>query len=101
MFSKKFILFNLFHMAVCVTATIVTILILGGRHFPDYSFFEKALRVLIALFYFIGTAHFFVFFVLNYFAKYIDIKVLGRISIFVSPVWFFLIAYLYQSCSSF
>ncbi len=101
MFNKKFILFNLFHAVACVTGTIVTILILGGRHFPDYSFVEKVFRVAIALFYFVGTAHFFIFFVLNYFAKYIDIKILGKISIYVSPLWFFLVGYLYQRFSPF
>ena len=101
MFDKKFILFNIFHMAVCVTSTIVTILILGGRHFQDYSFVEKALRLTIAFFYFIGTARFFIFSVLNYFSKFIDIKILGKISIYVSPLWFFLTAYLYHRFSPF
>ena len=91
----------MFHAAVCVTGTMVTILILGGRHFTDYSLVEKAFRVAIALFYFVGTAHFLVSFVLNHFAKYIDIKILGKISIYVSPLWFFLVGYLYQRFSLF
>jgi len=94
-FSKKFILFNVCHVSICFFVTIVTILILGGKNFIEYSLFEKAVRGLFALFYFIGTAYLFVKFILGYFSKYVDSTVMGKTAIYISPVWLILSAYLY------
>lgn len=95
MFGRKFILFNVLHMTGCFIATAVTLHILGGKNFIEYSLFEKALRGSIALIYFIGAAYFVAFFVLRYFSKYIDVNILGKILIYLSPLWLILSAFLY------
>jgi hypothetical protein len=97
MFSKKLIFFNVFHAGFCYVVTVVTILILGDVHFPEYSLFEKALRVMLSLSYFIGSAYFFGLYVIRYFSKFIDAAILWRISVYISPMWILLSAFLYRA----
>jgi hypothetical protein len=93
---RKFILFTLLHATVCFLVAIGTIIILNGSHSRDYSFIEKALRVTIALIYIFSNAYVFGLFIFRYFSKYIDLNLMGTISIFVSPLWLLCAVQLYK-----
>jgi hypothetical protein len=97
MFSKRLLFFSVFHAGFCYIITTVTILALGDVNFFEYTLIEKALRVILSLSYFIGSAYLFGAYVIKYFSKYIDAKILWKMSVYISPLWMLLSAFLYRA----
>jgi hypothetical protein len=86
--NKALIVFNLFHATVCFLVTILIFLIIGGDAFLEYPLAVKLFRVIFALFCLVGIIFGFRFIVLQYFVNYIDIRIILKITIYLSIFWF-------------
>ncbi len=97
MFDRRLILFSVFHAGFCFVVTTITIIILGDINFFEYPLVEKALRGILSLIYFIGSAYLFGTHVIKHFSKYIDAWILWKLSVYISPLWLLLSAFLYRA----